>query len=35
MNRQFATHEVLNQSPPFEDVNLFSQDRALDGGRQP
>src|SRR6516164_2153964 len=25
----FATHEVLNQSPPFEDVNLFAADRAL------
>ena len=25
----FATHEVLNQSPPFEDVNLFTVDRPL------
>jgi len=25
----FATHEVLNQSPPFEDVNLFTTDRVL------
>src|SRR5258706_2425250 len=25
----FATHEVLNQSPPFEDVDLFSLDRPL------
>jgi putative acyl-CoA dehydrogenase len=25
----FATHEVLNQSPPFEDVNLFALDRPL------
>ena len=24
-----ATHEVLNQSPPFEDVNLFTLDRPL------
>jgi putative acyl-CoA dehydrogenase len=24
-----ATHEVLNQSPPFEDVDLFALDRAL------
>jgi putative acyl-CoA dehydrogenase len=24
-----ATHEVLNQSPPFEDVNLFAVDRPL------
>ena len=23
----FATHEVLNQSPPFVDVNLFALDR--------
>jgi putative acyl-CoA dehydrogenase len=26
---EFATHEVFNQSPPFEDVNLFTTDRAL------
>lgn len=25
----FATHEVLNQSPPFEDINLFTLDRPL------
>jgi putative acyl-CoA dehydrogenase len=25
----FATHEVFNQSPPFEDVDLFATDRAL------
>ncbi|MBV9530932.1 MAG: acyl-CoA dehydrogenase family protein, partial [Bradyrhizobium sp.] len=25
----FATHEVFNQSPPFEDVNLFTLDRPL------
>jgi putative acyl-CoA dehydrogenase len=25
----FATHDVFNQSPPFEDVNLFTVDRAL------
>jgi putative acyl-CoA dehydrogenase len=25
----FATHEVLNQSTPFEDVNLFEHDPAL------
>src|SRR3981081_1165026 len=24
-----ATHEVLNQSPPFEDVDLFAVDRPL------
>jgi putative acyl-CoA dehydrogenase len=29
MNEPFTTHEVLNQSPPFEDVNLFTSDRAL------
>lgn len=27
--RSFATHEVTNQSPPFEDVNLFLSDEAL------
>lgn len=26
---QFDTHEVLNQPPPFEEVNLFTGDRAL------
>jgi putative acyl-CoA dehydrogenase len=25
----FRTHEVFNQSPPFEDVNLFALDRPL------
>jgi len=25
----FATHEVFNQSPPFEDVDLYSADRPL------
>jgi putative acyl-CoA dehydrogenase len=25
----FATHEVFNQSPPFEDVNLFTGDQPL------
>ncbi|KIZ33003.1 acyl-CoA dehydrogenase family protein, partial [Rhodopseudomonas palustris] len=25
----FATHEVFNQSPPFEDVDLFGLDRPL------
>jgi putative acyl-CoA dehydrogenase len=25
----FATHEVTNQSPPFEGLNLFTMDRAL------
>lgn len=29
MNSPFTTHEVLNQSPPFENVNLFTSDRAL------
>ena len=24
-----ATHEVLNQSPPFEDVDLLALDRPL------
>ena len=26
----FATHEVFNQSPPFEDVDLFALDRPLE-----
>ncbi|MCA9504281.1 MAG: isovaleryl-CoA dehydrogenase [Myxococcales bacterium] len=26
---RFSTHEVLNQPAPFEDVDLFSSDRAL------
>src|SRR5712672_3989057 len=25
----FATHEVFNQSPPFEDVDLFALDKPL------
>jgi putative acyl-CoA dehydrogenase len=25
----FATHEVFNQSPPFEDVDLFAMDKPL------
>ncbi len=25
-NAPFATHEVFNQRPPFEDVNLFTSD---------
>ena len=25
----FATHEVLNQSPPFEDIDLYAVDRPL------
>ena len=29
MTDAFATHEVFNQSPPFEDVNLFTTDPAL------
>ena len=29
MSHGFATHEVLNQSPPFEDINLYATDRAL------
>ncbi len=29
MTSPYSTHEVANQSPPFEDVNLFTSDRAL------
>src|SRR5215471_5173773 len=27
--RRFDTHDVLNQSPPYEDVDLFASDRPL------
>jgi putative acyl-CoA dehydrogenase len=29
MDDSFATHDVFNQSPALEDVNLFNSDRAL------
>jgi putative acyl-CoA dehydrogenase len=29
MTDTFATHEVFNQSPAFEEINLFTSDRAL------
>ena len=29
MSRSFTTHEVFNQPPPLEDVNLFASDLAL------
>ncbi len=29
MTARFPTHEVFNQPPPFEDVNLFTSDVAL------
>lgn len=29
MNDPFSTHEVTNQSPPLEDVNLYTSDSAL------
>src|SRR5689334_11613991 len=29
MLEPFQTHEVFNQSPPFQDINLFSSDTAL------
>jgi putative acyl-CoA dehydrogenase len=29
MTSPFATHEIFNQSPPLEDVNLFTSDLAL------
>jgi putative acyl-CoA dehydrogenase len=29
MKQPFTTHEVFNQSPPFQDVNLFTSDRVL------
>ena len=27
----FVTHEVFNQSPPFEEVDLYALDRPLVG----
>ena len=27
--QRFETHEIFNQSPPYEDVDLFASDRAL------
>jgi putative acyl-CoA dehydrogenase len=29
MNDRFVTHDVFNQAPPFENVNLFTTDRPL------
>ena len=29
MTLRFDTHDIFNQSPPFEDVDLFASDRAL------
>lgn len=29
MSERFATHNVTNQSPPFEDINLYASDIAL------
>ena len=29
MAARFTTHEVFNQPPPFEDVNLYASDIAL------
>ena len=28
---RFETHDIFNQSPPYEDVDLFASDRALRG----
>ncbi|HKD46209.1 MAG TPA: acyl-CoA dehydrogenase family protein [Rhizomicrobium sp.] len=30
-NTHLETHDVVNQPPPFEDVNFFTSDRALQG----
>ncbi|MEJ0076487.1 MAG: acyl-CoA dehydrogenase family protein [Alphaproteobacteria bacterium] len=29
VRRRFDTHDIFNQSPPYEDVDLFTSDRAL------
>ena len=27
--QRFETHDIFNQSPPYEDVDLFATDRSL------
>src|SRR6476646_3254822 len=27
--QRFETHDIFNQSPPYEDIDLFASDRAL------
>lgn len=29
VQHRFETHDIVNQSPPYEDVDLFASDRAL------
>jgi putative acyl-CoA dehydrogenase len=29
VQQRFETHDIFNQSPPYEDVDLFASDRAL------
>src|SRR4051794_12865177 len=29
VQQRFATHDIFNQSPPYEGVNLYTSDRAL------
>ena len=29
VQQRFDTHDIFNQSPPYEDVDLFTSDRAL------
>src|SRR5436190_16932189 len=29
LQQRFETHDIFNQSPPYEDVDLFASDRAL------
>jgi len=29
LQQRFETHDIFNQSPPFQDVDLFATDRAL------
>src|SRR5262245_45114356 len=31
VQQRFETHDILNQSPPYENVDLFASDRALRG----
>src|SRR5256885_791429 len=29
VQQRFETHDIFNQSPPYEDIDLFASDRAL------
>jgi hypothetical protein len=35
MAARFETHEVFNQSPPYEDIDLYGLDRPREHRRGP